>query len=529
MAAKQRGRAGNGQPDSAPAESAEPGLPVSSSGEAEALDPVPDPQEKRPRQPFPIVGIGCSAGGLEALRGLVGKIPADSGMAFVIIQHLDPTRESLMTEILSRHTVVPVVEMKESKNGVAVEPNHIYMILPNREMTIRDGRLHLSEFKESRGRRRPVDAFFRSLAEEQRERAIAVILSGTGSNGSEGLKSIKADGGMVIVQSPDTAAYDGMPRAAIRTGLVDFILPVENMMEALAGYAAHPYVVEGAQRAQEETAQAQLEEILEIVDGQTGHSFHCYKRGTLSRRIARRMSLLRLGQMPAYAEYLRTHSDERQLLINDLLINVTNFFRDPEVWKTFERAVVEPLVRERAADQPIRVWIPACSTGEEAYTAAMVLAEHVENAGKHCPIKVFATDPGERGLGYARQGEYPDSIELDVPPERLERFFEKQDGSYVVKKHIRESVVFAPQNLLTDPPFSRLDVITCRNLLIYLEPDIQQKLIALFHFALGESGYLLLGTAETIGRHEDLFAPVSKKHRIYRKVGQTRHDRSTFR
>ncbi|MBW3538975.1 MAG: PAS domain-containing protein [Planctomycetes bacterium] len=492
---------------------------------ADAQEPSHEPPQPPPREPFPIVGVGCSAGGLEALRRLFVKMPTNSGMAFVVIQHLDPTRESLMTEILARYTEIPVAEVED---GMPVEPNRIYMILPNRELTIREGRLHLADFIEQRGRRRPVDAFFRSLAVEQHERAIAVVLTGTGSNGSEGLKAIKSLDGMIMVQAPETAEYDGMPRAAIETGLVDFILPVEKMADALVSYVSHPYIREGALRAQEEAAQRHINEILALINARAGHDFRCYKKATLMRRIARRMGLLGIERLPAYAAHLREQHDELQHLVRDLLITVTNFFRDPKVWEALERVVIEPLVKSREIEAPIRVWVPACSTGEEAYTIAMLLDEHVTAANKYCPIKVFATDPVEGGLSYARLGCYPDSIELDLPPERLTRFFEREHSRYVVKKHIRESVVFAPQNLLNDPPFSRLDLISCRNLLIYLEPEVQQQVIALFHFALNEGGYLLLGSAETIGRHDDLFEPVSKSFRIYRKVGPTRHDRVDF-
>ena len=470
---------------------------------------------------FPIVGIGSSAGGLEALQKLFGAMRPDSGLAFIIAAHLDPTQKSHLTELLSRCTKMPVVQIE---NSIKVEPDHVYVIAPDQELTIRGGVVRSNRPTAPRGHRHPVDSFFRSLAEDQGERAIAIILSGTGTNGSLGLRFIKAEGGVAIVQDPETAAFAGKPRAAIGTRIVDLVLPPDKIPEALLNLARHPYVRQAAETVIEQPPGEQLHTLLTLVRSTTKRDFGSYKKRTLLRRIHRRMGLHRIESLPNYIERLRNDSDEVKALAADLTINVTGFFRDQEAWKTLGEKVIAPLVRERPALSTIRVWAPGCSTGEEAYSIVMLITEYAEAAKKTFDLRLFATDVAQGMLSSARAGIYPASITQDVPPERLERWFEMEDDTYCVKKQLRDMITFAPQNLLQDPPFSRLDLVSCRNLLIYLEPQIQRRLLGLFHFALREGGYLFLGPAETITGQEDLFQPVSRKWRIYRRLGPTRHD-----
>jgi two-component system CheB/CheR fusion protein len=474
---------------------------------------------------FPIVGIGSSAGGLEALQKLFSAMPPDSGLGFIIAAHLDPTQKSHMTELLSRCTKMPVVQIEKS---IKVEPDHVYVIAPDQELTIRNGVVNTNKPTAPRGHRHPVDSFFRSLAEDQGERAIAIILSGTGTNGSQGLRFVKAEGGIVLAQDPDSAAFTGMPRSAIATGIVDLVLLPEKMPDALLSLARHPYVRQPAEAVAEEAPDDQLHTLLSLIRTQTRQDFNSYKRRTLLRRIHRRMGLHRIEGLPAYIERLRTDPDEIKALAADLTINVTGFFRDPEAWKALGDKVIAPLVRERPAESTIRVWVPGCSTGEEAYSIVMLFTEHAEAVKKAFDLRLFATDVADGVLASARAGIYPASISQDVTPERLERWFQTEDDSYAIRKVLRDTITFAPQNLLHDPPFSRMDLISCRNLLIYLEPDIQKRLLGLFHFALREGGHLFLGPAETITGQEDLYQPVSRKWRIYRRLGPTRHDVADF-
>jgi len=483
-------------------------------------------ESDRPAGGFPIVGIGASAGGLEALEKLFDAMPADSGMAFVVIQHLHPERESHMVELLARHTAMSVVAAEE---GARVEPDHVYQILPDRELTIRDGVLHLAPRSNTRGARRPVDAFLASLADDQREKAIGVILSGTGSNGTAGIQAIKGAGGMTIAQAPESARHPGMPRSAIASGNVDVVLAPEQMPEALLRYVRHSYVAsDGAPAKPAQDPEPQLNRMLSLLRTRAGHEFRGYKRTTLMRRIHRRMGLCNVERLDDYEDHLRRNPGEVSALVKDLMINVTGFFRDTDAWEALDERVIAPLVREREAGESVRVWVPACATGEEAYSVAMLLAERAEAAQKTFDVKIFATDTAADNLSPARRGLFPGTIERDVSEERLRRFFDPANESYQIKKELRDWVVFAPQNLLKDPPFFRVDLATCRNLLIYLEEEAQRKVLALLHFALREGGHLFLGNAETIGRRNDLFETVSKKWRIYRRIGPTRHDLVSF-
>jgi two-component system CheB/CheR fusion protein len=470
---------------------------------------------------FPVVGIGSSAGGLEALQQFFRAMPPDSGLGFIIAAHLDPTQESHLTELLSRCTKMPVVQIE---NSAKVEPNRVFVIAPDQELTIREGVVRPNKPTAPRGHRHPVDSFFRSLAEDRGELAIAIILSGTGTNGSLGLRFIKAEGGIAIAQDPETAGFAGMPRSAIATGVVDLVLPPDKMPDALLNFARHPYVRQPVEAAVERTPDDQLEALLRLVQAKTRRDFSGYKKRTLLRRIHRRMGLHRIESLPNYIGRLQNDPDEVKALASDLTINVTGFFRDPDAWRTLGDKVIAPLVRERRAESTIRVWLPGCSTGEEAYSIAILLLEHAAAARKNFDLKLFATDVAEGVLTSARAGAYPASIAQDVTPERLKRWFVMEDDTYCVRKTLRDAITFAPQNLLQDPPFSRMDLISCRNLLIYLNPEIQKRVLALFHFALREGGHLFLGPAETIAAHEDLFESVSKKWRIYRRLGPTRHD-----
>ena len=478
------------------------------------------------RLPFPVVGIGASAGGLEAYSAFLQAMPADSGMAFVLVQHLPPEHESLLAELLSKQTDMPV---RDIEDGVAVEANHVYIIRPGKTLTLRDGHLHLGEVLERRGHSRPVDDFFRSLAEQQRERAIALVMSGMGSNGTAGAQQVKAVGGVCIAQDPESAKFPSMPQSLIESGAADFVLRPDEIPEVLKRYAGHPYLAEDVDpKDVARREQRALTEIMAVLRTHTRHDFSGYKKPTLVRRIQRRMSLGHHQEMAAYAQALRHNKSEVSALADDLLIHVTAFFRDVEAWDTLRERVIDPLVATRESDGAIRAWITACSSGEEAYTLGILLLEAAERVGKDFDIKIFATDTADRQLVHARAGVYPGGIESEVSPERLARFFEPDGNDYRVKKELRDLVIFAPQNILRDPPFSRLDIATCRNLLIYLEPEVQQRVLALLHFGLRSGGALLLGSSETTGTADAMFEPIDKKCRLFRRVGTTRHDQLDF-
>ncbi len=460
----------------------------------------------------PVVGIGASAGGLEALRQLFGGIPADCGMAFVVIQHLAPHQPSQMAELLATHTALQVVQ---SKDGTAVKPGTAYVVPPGRHLVFRKGVLQHTEPERRDGVPVPIDLLFRSLASDRQEKAIGIILTGTGSDGTLGLRAIKESGGLIIVQDPATAAFDGMPRSAVATGLVDYVLPIDQMPRALLQYINHSYV--NGEAEQEKTPY--IEAILSVLQVRTKQNFRCYKRATLARRIQRRMGLHHLCFMKDYLDLLRGDPLEQRQLARDFLISVTRFFRDPEAFATLEEKAIIPLVRQRDVSRPLRVWVPGCATGEEAFSIAMLLIEQCAAANQEANIQVFASDVDDFALGVGRAGIYPENIVADIAPERLRRFFIKEDSTYRVAKSLRETVTFAVQNLVSDPPFSRLNLISCRNVLIYLDPEVQPKVLGLFHFALRDGGFLFLGNAETTGRQSELFAPVSKPHHLYRRTG----------
>lgn len=498
---------------------------------------------------FPIVGIVASAGGLDAFKKFFSVMPADSGIAFVLIPHLDPSHESLMVELLSKWTSMPVVE---AKHGMRVQVNSVYVIPPNFFLSISSGLLQLSEPPKERGFRTSIDFFLRSLAQDQGERSIGIVLSGTGSHGALGVREIKLAGGMVIAQQPDTAEYDQMPQSAIDTGVVDCVLAPGEMPAALVQYVQQPYLSSASNLATvPEQSADQLNQVLTLLQSRTKYDFRPYRKPMVLRRIQRRMGLSHIDSMVNYLELLEQRPEEVTALYKDLMISVTAFFRDPEAFRVLEQELIPVLLARRSGNSPIRVWVPGCATGEEAYSIAMLLFEGID-AGKATAshpalpaddsamrdgqegssevydparIQIFASDIDADAIEVARIGIYPASILGDVSPEQLRRFFVMVDAHhYQINKQIRDSVVFSHQNLISDAPFSKLDLISCRNLLIYLEPEMQQKVVSLFHFALSADGYLLLGTSETIGRSTDLFETVSKKWRVYRRIGSMKRE-----
>jgi two-component system CheB/CheR fusion protein len=469
--------------------------------------------------PFPVVGIGASAGGIEAIGKFLEHMPPDSGMALVVVQHLPPDHQSLLPEIFGRQTRMPVLEIKD---GMSIVPNHVYVIRPGFTVTLEGAQFRLGAPVEARGHRRPIDDFYRSLARVQREQAIVVVLSGVGTNGTAGAQAVKAAGGLCIAQDPETADFGGMPNSLIHAGYADQVLKASEIPAVLIRYVQHPYL-DPARRGRSQAAkllqtdQEYLSQILAILRTRTSHNFTGYKKPTVMRRIQRRMGLNGMNSLRVYAEHLRDDQDEIKALANDLMINVTGFYRDPEAWEALRSSVISPLIQRCPPDGTIRAWVTACASGEEAYTLAMVLSEEMERQDKYVEIKIFATDTADKALSFARAGIYPTGIEGDLDQDRLDRFFDKEEHTYRVKKGLRDTVVFASHDVLRDPPFSRVDLCTCRNLLIYLEPEVQQRVLFMLHFALREGGYLFLGSAETPGAGDKLFDTVSKKWRIYQR------------
>jgi two-component system CheB/CheR fusion protein len=482
--------------------------------------PVADP----PKKPFPIVGIGASAGGLEAFRQLLRCLPPDTGAAFVLVQHLSPTHESILPSLLARSTAMPV---GEAMDGEKIVPDHVYVIPSHMDLAITDGHLKLLARTVPPERHMPIDLFFRTLAEVQGSQAIGVVLSGTASDGTLGLKAIKAAGGICLAQDPRSAAFDGMPRNAIAGGYVDAVLPPDGLAREIARLAAEPYLRERpAAPSHDElpdTDLSGLEAIFMLLRKVTGKDLTGYKKPTLLRRIRRRMALHQIEGMADYARHLASHPDEAQELYQDLLINVTSFFRDPEVFAALRQDIFPQLLRGRAADAPVRVWVPGCSTGEEAYSIAICLLESLDDVAAGPPLQIFGTDVREDAVGKARAGIYLENIAADISPERLVRFFAKVDGTFQISKTVRDLCVFARHDLIQDPPFSHLDFISCRNVLIYLEPGVQRRVMANFRYALNPTGFLALGSSETAGASSDLFLPVDREHRVYSPTGTMPH------
>ncbi len=466
---------------------------------------------------FTIVGIGASAGGVEALEQFFRAAPVENGVAFVVIQHLDPTRKGMMPEILQRATAMKVTQ---AKDRTPVRPNHIYVIPPNKNMSILRGVLHLLEPTAPRGLRLPIDFFLRSLALDQGEQCVGVILSGMGSDGTLGLRAIKEKAGLVLVQEPTTAKFAGMPSSAIEAGLADIVAPAEELPARIAAFTQRTPLIMRKAAEPDAKSLGSMEKIIILLRENTGQDFSLYKRNTLFRRIERRMGIHQIARMPAYVRYLQENAQELDLLFRELLIGVTHFFRDEPVWEDLRLRAVPALLATRHSGQALRAWVAGCSTGEEAYSLAITFKEAVEAlpAKASFTIQIFATDLDRDAIERARQGIYAESECAEVAPERLSRFFTKEEKGFRVRKEIREMVIFAPQNLVMDPPFTKLDFLCCRNLLIYLLPEVQKKLIPLFHYSLNPNGLLFLGSSETIGGFTDLFEPVNGKLRLYRRL-----------
>jgi two-component system CheB/CheR fusion protein len=480
-----------------------------------------DVQVRSPQTTFPIVGVGASAGGLDAFRQLLGALRSNTGMAYVLVQHLAPRHESILAELLSKGSRMPVSEVKVE---TAVEANHVYVTPGQHDVALEGNLLTLVPRTTTGGRHLPIDSFLRTLSLTQGRKAIGVILSGTGSDGTLGAKAIKEEGGIVFAQEPATAAYDSMPRSAIASGSVDFVLSPERIAHELFRLSRHPYVVKPPQeeRADEPPISAGREKdgfkaILFLLRKTTGADFSAYKAATIRRRIARRMALARVETLEEYARYLEGDSDEVRALYQDCLIRVTSFFRDPGTFQVLGQDLLPRLVEDRPPGTPVRVWVSGCATGEEVYSIVICLLEAAGELKTNPSLQVFGTDLSESALETARAGRYLPNIAQDVAPERLRRFFAETSGGYQVVKTIRDVCIFARHDVTRDPPFSRMDLVSCRNTLIYLEPRLQQRVMALFHYALQPSGLLVLGASETANASQDLFASVDRKHRIYFK------------
>jgi two-component system, chemotaxis family, CheB/CheR fusion protein len=471
---------------------------------------------------FPVVGIGASAGGLDACRSFLDTLPANCGMAFILVQHLDPTHESMMVDLLAGHTSMTVLQ---ATDGMPIKRDHLYIIPPGTYLSIEYSALHLSQPHARHGARLPFDFLLNSLAADCGSRAICIILSGTGADGSVGLKAIRENGGLVIAQDPDEASYDGMPRNAILTGFVDRVLPVGKMPNALGNYRPH-LTVKRARHGlgSQDDARDRLPEIINLLLSKTAHNFTLYKQGTLRRRIERRMGLaaIELHDMNRYLTFLHSDPRELDLLAMDLLINVTSFFRDPKVFDFLAEKIIPDLIGSQASDHILRVWVAGCSTGEETYSLVMLFREAITSAKYNVKLQVFASDVDPGAIAVAREGLYPQAIEADVSAARLARFFTKEDHGYRILPELRAAVVFTVQDVLADPPFSRLDFVSCRNLLIYLGPEAQAKTISAFHFALRDGGVLLLGNSETVGNFDSQFEVISKPERLFRHIGRAR-------
>ncbi|MCA9136613.1 MAG: PAS domain-containing protein [Planctomycetales bacterium] len=463
---------------------------------------------------FPIVGIGASAGGLEALDELLGHMPTNTGMAFVVVTHQHPGHTSLLPELLGKETEMLVVE---ATDGLKLKPNHVYVGPPGGNLAILNGALHRMNAEKNKFPPLPIDYFFRSLADDQQERAICIVLSGTGTDGTIGLTAIKRESGMAMAQEPSSAKYAGMPSSAIATGLVDYVSTPAEMPAKLVAYVKGPYLAGGAVAAELPSVPAEpMQKIFVLLRSRTGHDFSSYKSNTLRRRIQRRMNVHQIRKPDQYVRFLQENPHEIDILFKELLISVTNFFRDADAWESLVKSLQE-LIKSRPANHAFRAWVPGCATGEEAFSAAIALRECIEKVGRRIDVQVFGTDLDAEAIEVARIGQYPAGIEVDVSSKRLERYFVHDDGTYRIHKEVREMVIFAPQNVIKDPPFTKLDLISCRNLLIYLNADLQKKLLPIFHYALKPGGLLFLGPSETIGPFTDLFDTIDKRWKIFRR------------
>lgn len=482
-------------------------------------DPTPATRNSPPPD-FPIVGIGCSAGGLEALERFFRHVPADSGVAYVVVQHLAPDHASALPTLLRRFTSMAVAEIKD---GVAVQPDCVYIIPPNRDLSLLHGKLHLLEFAAPHGLNLPIDFFLRSLADDRQLKAIGVLLSGMGSDGVRGLRAIKEKAGLTLVQEPTSAQADSMPRSAIEAGVADMVATPEALPGLIADHLGRLTFPLYSELPEPPEVKSALEKIIVLLRDQCGTDFSHYKTNTLQRRIERRMAVHQIAAIDDYVRYLRLNPPERVLLFKELLIGVTNFFRDPNVWEALRTELLPKLLAHYPAGNALRAWVSACSTGEEAYSLAMVFKDVIEQLKPKVrfTLQIFATDLDPDAIDSARRGLYPASIAADVSVERLARYFTPEDGgNHRINKDIRDMVVFATQNVISDPPFTKIDILTCRNLLIYFDAALQQKLLPLFHYALNLEGLLVLGSAESVGHFGNLFAPANHRARIFRRCDQ---------
>lgn len=477
-----------------------------------------------------IVGIGASAGGLEALDEFFRRIPVNSGLSYIVIQHLDPDQKDLLPEILQRITPMAVTQASDQQK---VEADCVYIIPPNHDMSISQGLLHLSAPLAARGQRLPIDFFLQSLAEDQHERAIAIILSGMGSDGTKGAKFIKENAGIVLVQSAESAKFDSMPQSIIDAGLADIIAPAHQLPANIIAYCEHGSLAQSDSNASHDIdpnpaiqtpTPAPIDGIIDLLRQHTGNDFSLYKKSTIYRRIDRRMGIHQIQSKEIYLNYLHNNPNELDLLFNELLIGVTNFFRDPLIWEQLIAKVLPELLESGADGRELRAWVPACSTGEEAYSLAMAFSDALDKLKpkRALTLQVFATDLDDDAIKIAREGYYPIQIEADVPKAQLARYFTKAESGYHVSPAIREMIVFAKQNIIMDPPFTKLDILSCRNLLIYLDSALQRRLIPLFHYSLTEHGILILGSAETVGADNHLFKAIAEKSHIYKRIDSPR-------
>ena len=481
------------------------------------------PMPAEQRNDITIVAIGASAGGIEAVTELMNYLPIDTGMAFVLVQHLDPKHHSILTELLGRKTAMTVTEVSE---GLPVKPNHVYVIPPNATMTISNQTLHLSPREESRGMHMTVDHFMRALAEQKGNRGIGVILSGSGTDGTLGMAEIQAHGGVTFAQDEASAKYDGMPRSAAVAGYVDYVLSPKGIAKELARIAKHPYVARDTLSHAAEAAPAPsagMHSIFQVLRRATGVDFTHYRQTTILRRIQRRMVVHKIDIIEEYAKFVQSHPAEVKALYQDMLINVTSFFRTPRVFEALKATVFPGIQKSVSRERGIRIWTPGCASGEETYSITIALLEFLGDKASQVPIQFFGTDVSDLSVTKARNGVYPENIQGDVSAERLRRYFTKVEGGYRVSKTIRDMCIFAQHNVLNDPPFSRMDLICCRNLLIYLEPVLQNKVISLFHYALRPARFLVLGSSEGLGATTGLFAVEDRTHKIFSRKSGSAH------
>lgn len=474
------------------------------------LNDMAQTEDQQPPKLVPICSIGASAGGVAALQALFRQLPTDLGLAYVVILHLNPDEPSALSDILSVCTRMPVHQVND---GLTFKPNNVYVIPPDRELVIEGDNITARAFSEPRGHRAPIDLFFRSAATGRGD-GVAIVLSGAGSDGALGVGAVKEAGGIIMVQEPAEASFASMPQSAIASGMADFLAPISRLAERLIEVA---HSKEAVRSLDVDGAANELRRIVALLRARTGHDFSSYKRATVLRRVMRRMQVCRTATFSDYADYLLTHPDEAQHLFYDLLISVTMFFRDEASFEALARQVIKPTFETATADgdESIRVWVVGCATGEEAYSVAMLLHEEMARQKASVPFQIFATDLDERALATAREGLYPRTIEADVSQERLQRFFIDEGSHYRVRNELRENVLFAKHSILKEPPFMRLDLITCRNLLIYLERTVQAQVCSIFHYGLRPGRYLFLGSAETVDAAADLFAPLDRQARIY--------------